>query len=106
MKDLINELKEYKQLKKEVNDSFIFFSMCIEDDLTTQHYLIEYMASSINFIKEVDRYIDKKDSFNTKKHTDNNAIFEVNKSLLKYSLYKRRSIKSWLLTKIKGYHHP
>lgn len=106
IKDLSNELKEYKQLKEQTSDSFTFFSMCIEDDPTTRHYLVEYLSSCINFIKEIDRYISDKDSFDERKYTNANALFEANKLLLNYSLYKKRSLKSRFLTKIKGYHHP
>ena len=35
MKDLINEIEEYKKLKKEVDKSHVFFSMCIKEDSVT-----------------------------------------------------------------------
>ena len=63
------------------------------------------MASCINFTKEVDRYINKKDSFDERKYTESYFNLDLNKCLLNYSLYKNRSIKSLILTKIKGYYH-
>lgn len=105
IKDLSNEFKKYKELKEQTSDSFTFFSMCIQDDPTTRYYLSEYLASCINFIKEIDQYITDKDSFDDRKYTNSNALFEANKLLLNYSLYKKRSLKSRFLTKVKGYHH-
>lgn len=94
-------VEEYILYKNKASNNANFLGKACSNDLTLSNLSTTYGAQCIIYIK----ILKNGESYNIKKIPHPNDAYLLIEHLLIYALYKDGSIKSKILSKLKGYYH-
>lgn len=94
-------IEEYILYKAKASNHANFLGKACNKDITLSHLSTSYGAQCIRYIN----FLSENRTYSIKDIPNPDDAYLLIEHLLIYALYKNGSIKSWFLTKNKGYYH-